>query len=117
MEAIWLKRRPLLSSTASGSRPKGAIPLRPWKRESSNSGTFKPMGVTQPRPVMTTRFNRVELLGKWEIRLLEQLADGCGGLDGGGLTQAHHSIDDIADGPQAAQGFVGDGDAEDLFDL
>lgn len=37
------------------------MPVVPAKRELRNSGTELPMGVMQPRPVTTTRFNAAPL--------------------------------------------------------
>src|ERR1700692_513027 len=103
MEAIWLKRRPLEPSMASGRRPKGAMPLWPAHMDCSKAGTVRPIGVMQPRPVITTRFNGSNSWG--------QLANGCDGCEGSGVAQAGDAVDDVTDGHEAAQRIVGNGDA------
>src|SRR5579871_730239 len=54
--AIWVKRTPGWPAGAVGKGPMGAIPVMPEKSEWRKSSTVLPMGVTQPKPVITTRF-------------------------------------------------------------
>src|SRR5690348_14886113 len=112
--AICVKRTPGLPSGAPSTLPMGAMPVMPEKSEWVKSSIVLPMGVTQPRPVTTTRFT----IG---CLLLEELGCGAGGIAGGscGLLLLEHfdAFDHIADGLQAAERVVGNFDVEGLLDL
>ena len=97
------------------------MPVAPVKREVRKSATVLPMGVMQPRPVTTTRFNAAPLAisissYKSQGSCVRAVSGGGGGRRFGGV-EFGHAVDHVAYGFDGAEGVVGDLDVEGFFDL
>src|SRR5580704_19603207 len=97
------------------------MPVVPLKREVWKSATELPMGVMQPSPVTTTRFNAAPLAIPFLV--INHRAEARGVLGGsgrgwrfGGL-EFGDAVDHVAYGSDGAESFVRDIDAKGLFDL
>src|SRR5271154_2569138 len=98
------------------------MPVTPLKREVRKSATELPMGVMQPRPVTTTRFNAAPLaisllvINQWGRKAWRLLRGGDGGGRVGGA-EFGDAFDHVAYGFDGAERVVRNLDVEGLFNL